>query len=314
MDLIKCFKALSDKTRLRLFSVLQTYELNVNEIVMVVGMIQSGVSRHLKILTEAGLLTSRKEGSFTYFSTHQNEITLSLIQMMKHGKIQDTVFEHDLETAREMIHIRQNRTRRFFKSVAPSWDRLKKEILGELDLNGMILEQIPKSRVVCDLGCGTGQLIELLLNRNSEHRNSKHPNSEQLIGVDSSPEMLDQARKRLAKHNNVELRLGELEHLPVKEHEIDTAILNLVLHYISQPRLVIKEVIRVLKPGGFFILTDFEKHDKEIVKEIMGESWMGFETQDIIDWLTDTGFKVNAVKSKTVNHDLKLQLFTAKKI
>jgi len=85
MELIKCFKALSDKTRLRLFCVLHRYELNVNEIVQVVDMIQSGVSRHLKILMESGLLTSRKDGSYTYYSTVHNDIVPGVVSLVDMG-------------------------------------------------------------------------------------------------------------------------------------------------------------------------------------------------------------------------------------
>lgn len=302
--LIKIFKALSDKTRLRLFNVLRYYELNVNEIVVVVGMIQSGISRHLKILVESGLLTSRKEGSFTYFSSVDNPVTQPLIKLVTQAIESDPVFEHDLESAREMIHIRQNKTRRFFKSVAPRWDRLKKEVLGDLDLNGIILKNMPKCKFISDLGCGTGELIELLVKQAEK----------KMIGIDSSPEMLDQARSRLSDYSRIELRLGELEHLPMKNNEIDAAVMNMVLHYISQPKLAISEVFRALKPGGLFVLTDFEKHDNETIKEIMGESWLGFEQQEVITWLTDAGFTVKTVDSKSVNHNLVINIYTAGKL
>lgn len=301
--MVKCFKALSDKTRLRLFYVLQQYELNVNEIVLVVEMIQSGVSRHLKILLESGLLTSRKDGSFIYYSIAKNQATQSLIHLIAQENLNDPMVEQDLETAKEMIHIRQNRTKRFFKSVAPQWDRLKKEVFGEFDLNGMITRKIKFSGLISDLGCGTGELIEQFALQSCD----------KLIGIDSSPEMLDQARKRLANNQNIELRLGELEHLPMKNKEIDTAIMNMVLHHISQPKSSINEVFRVLKPGGIFILSDFEKHDKEKIKEIMGGSWMGFEKQEIKAWLTEFGFKVMNMDSYKVNYDLIINIFTAKR-
>ncbi len=304
IELIKCFKALSDKTRLRLFWVLQQYELNVNEIVLVVGMIQSGVSRHLKILSESGLLTSRKDGSFTYYCTAKNQITQSLLKLIKPKTLKDPEFEQDLESARAMIHIRQSRTKRFFKSIAPQWDQLKKEVLGELDLNGLIIDLIQTSGIVSDLGCGTGELIEQLAGSSFG----------KLIGIDSSPEMLEQARKKLDKNPRIDLRLGELEHLPMKNKEIDTAVMNMVVHHISQPQLSINEVSRVIKPGGTFILSDFEKHDQEKVKELMGGSWLGFERQDIETWLTESGFNVKNMVSYAVHHNLTVNIFTAQKL
>ncbi|NOX33877.1 MAG: metalloregulator ArsR/SmtB family transcription factor [Deltaproteobacteria bacterium] len=303
MELIKCFKALSDKTRLRLLIVLQQYELNVNEIVLVVDMIQSGVSRHLKILVESGLLTSRRNGSFIYYSAAGNDICNALISLVDKTLEKEEIAGRDLKKAGEMIKIRQNRTKRFFKTVAPQWDRLKKEVLGDFDLNSVIMGKLSFQGKISDLGCGTGELIEKL--------SFKVPNK--LIGIDSSPEMLEQARLRLSGTSNAELRLGELEHLPMKNKEIDAAIMNMVLHHISQPRLPIAEVYRVLKPGGLFVLSDFEKHEKEKIKEIMGGSWLGFEKEKIKTWLLDTGFQIKEVDSYHVNHGLAVNVFTATK-
>ncbi|MBU2452536.1 MAG: metalloregulator ArsR/SmtB family transcription factor, partial [Proteobacteria bacterium] len=184
MELIKCFKALSDKTRLRLLYVLQQYELNVNEIVLVVEMIQSGVSRHLKILMESGLLTSRRDGSFIYYSTAKNDVIKAFISLIDQSLEKQKMIGQDLKKAREMIKIRQNRTKRFFKIVAPQWDRLKKEVFGNFDVNAMIQQKLLFHGSISDLGCGTGELIERLSSNALQ----------KLIGIDSSPEMLEQAR------------------------------------------------------------------------------------------------------------------------
>lgn len=303
MELIKCFKALSDKTRLRLLVVLQKYELNVNEIVMVVDMIQSGVSRHLKILMESGLLTSRRDGSFIYYFAAKNDMVKIFLSLVDQNHDKEGLHSTDLTTAREMIQIRQNKTKRFFKIVAPQWDSLKKDVLGDLDLNSMIQEKVSFHGNISDLGCGTGELMEILADKVSR----------KLIGIDSSPEMLAQARMRLLKNKKAELRLGELERLPMKNREIDTAIMNMVLHHISQPELPIIEVYRVLKPGGIFILSDFEKHDNEKIKEIMGGSWFGFESRKIKTWLKANGFELEAMDSYHVNHGLTVNVFTSRK-
>lgn len=303
MELIKCFKALSDNTRLRLLHVLQQYELNVNEIVLVVDMIQSGVSRHLKILLDSGLLTSRRDGSFTYYSAAKNDTTRALIRLVEKNLDHKEITRRDLEKSREMIKIRQNRTKRFFKNIAPQWDRLKKEVFGNFDLNSMIKEKVVFKGKIADLGCGTGELIESLCRETSD----------QFIGIDYSPEMLEQARLRLSGTSNAELRLGELEHLPMKNEEIDTAIMNMVLHHISQPELPIAEACRVLKPKGFFILSDFQKHDQKNINEIMGGSWFGFEKEKIKLWLTDAGFHFRTMDSYPVNHGLTINVFIAQK-
>ncbi len=309
MELIKCFKALSDKTRLRLLIVLEQYELNVNELVLVVDMIQSGVSRHLKILVESGLLTSRRDGSFMYYAATRNELIKAVVFLVNQSPEQDDILRRDLEKAREMIIIRQDRTKRFFKTVAPQWDRLKREVLGDFDLNARIREKISFQGNVADLGCGTGELIRQLALEGPETLMG----IDKFIGIDSSPEMLDQARLRLSDTHNAELRLGELEHLPMKNREIDTAVMNMVLYHISQPELSIAEAYRVLKPGGIFVLSDFEKHDQEKIKKILGGSWLGFEREKITHWLAAAGFVFKSVETYPVHHQLTINLFLAQK-
>lgn len=283
--------------------ILQHYELNVNEIVQVVDMIQSGVSRHLKILLESGLLKSRKEGSFTYYSAAFDTDVEPLFQMVEKQLSLEKLNQKDLEKSAQMLTIRQDRTKRFFSTVAPQWDRLKREVLGDFDLNAAIKERIQFNGHVSDVGCGTGELIETL------QASTRH----KLIGIDSSPEMLEQARLRLTGVPKTELRLGEAEYLPMKNQEIDTAVMSMVLHHIPQPKRSIAEVYRVIRPGGQFILSDFEKHDNESIKEIIGGEWLGFEKQLIYDWLAQEGFAEPSVESFRVNHGLMINIFIAKK-
>lgn len=303
MELIKSFKALSDKTRLRLLYVLHQYELNVNEIVLVVDMIQSGVSRHLKILEGAGLLTSRRDGSFIYYAGAKNKTIEPLIEIVDKGFEKDPKAMQDLEAAKEMIKIRQNRTKRFFKSIAPQWDKMKQEVFGGFDLNAMVVAKIKTKGRLADLGCGTGELLSLL----------SKDSFKSLIGIDSSPEMLDQARLRLSRTSRTELRLGELEHLPMKDQEIDIAVMNMVLHHISQPQLPIMEVTRVLKSGGQFVLADFETHENENIRQLLGGAWYGFNKNKIQTWLTDAGLHFNTMDSYVVNHGLTINIFQADK-
>ncbi len=304
MELIKSFKALSDKTRIRLLYLLNEYELNVNEIVRVIDMIQSGVSRHLKILVESDLLTFRRDASYIYYTAQKNDTAKTLISLMKKSDELKQVFDEDFKKAGEMIKIRKNRTRNFFKAVAPRWDRLKKEVFGDFDLNAIIKEKIETHGNIADLGCGTGELIELLLQKDSCS----------IVGVDSSPEMLKQARLKVSRGSETDLRLGELEHLPLKSREIDTAIMNMVLHHVSQPELPFSEVYRVLKEKGVFILTDFEKHDNKKIKKIMGGPWSGFKKEKIKIWLKDSRFSIVSIDSYEVNYNLTVNLFVSQKI
>lgn len=308
MELIKQFKALSDPTRLRLMNILDHFELNVNEIVSVVDMIQSGVSRHLRILLEAGLLVSRKEGSYIYYSADKQGAGRGIIDLACSRVEADPLFSKDLVRADQCITLRQNRAKRFFRTVAPQWDRLKKEVLGDFDLN-LLLEdhirahQINGGQMVADLGCGTGEMLSLLLDRGATS----------LIGVDSSPEMLEQARIRLPEQPDLELRLGELENLPMRDLEVDAAVMSMVLYHIYEPEKSIHEVYRVLKPGGIFLLADFLSHTREEIKEIIGGSWLGFKKSQIRTWLSASGFTLKTSEVYPVEKDLSIIFYLAKK-
>lgn len=303
MDIIRQFKALSDPTRLRLLNMLASYELNVNEIVSIVGMIQSGVSRHLKILLEAGLLVSRKEGSFIYYSADRTGDTAELIRFAIERVRETDPYSKDLSSADQSIILRKNRAKRFFRTVAPQWDRLKKEVLGDLDLNSLLEERIKDCRVVADLGCGTGEMLQRLLSRGNAP----------LIGVDASPEMLEQAKIRLPDAQGLELRLGELENLPMRDQEVNGVVMSMVLYHIVEPEKSIREVARVLKPDGIFVLADFSHHDQEKIKELIGGSWLGFTRDQIESWLGSCGLEPMEYQTFPVAKDLEITLYLARK-
>ena len=303
MDIIKQFKALSDPTRLRLLFILEHFELNVNEIVSVVNMVQSGVSRHLKILLEAGLLVSRKDGSFIYYTTCKNGYNRKLIVLACRQLENDPALQDDIARTQQCIMLRKNRSRRFFRTAAPRWDRLKKRVLGDFNPNPVFERHLHKSSIIADLGCGTGEMLSGLIGREKKT----------LIGVDASPEMLEQARLRLPESPNLELRIGELEHLPMREQEADAALMSMVLYHVSEPEKALREVYRVLRPGGVFLLADFLKHNQEQIKDIIGGVWLGFTRQQISGWLDRTGFNLKHVESYPVEKRLTLTFYLAQK-
>ena len=303
MEIIKQFKALSDPTRLRLLFILEHFELNVNEIVSVVSMVQSGVSRHLKILLEAGLLVSRKDGSFMYYVTNQSGNNRKLIMLACSQLEDDPGLQEDLARTRQCITLRKNKSRRFFKTAAPRWDRLKRKVLGDFNPSSVFEPHLGNASVIADLGCGTGEMLAGLLDKGKKS----------LIGVDVSPEMLEQARLRLPESPNLELRIGELEHLPMREQEADAALMSMVLYHVSEPVKAIQEVQRVLKPGGVFLLVDFLKHNQEQIRDIIGGVWLGFTRQQISGWLERTGFNLKHIESYPVGNTLTLTFYLAQK-
>ncbi len=303
MNIIKWFKALNDETRLRLFNLLLHHELNVNEIVRVMGMGQSRISRHLKILWDCGLIVSRRDGTYVYYHALKNKGSDGLIEFIEQEVIEETEFKNDLGSAKTILEERKVKTRHFFSRVAAYWDRLKRDVLGNLDLTAAISNRTMPCNLAVDLGCGTG---ELLLELTEKVKN--------VIGVDNSPEMLKQAEMRLnANGENIQLRLGELEHLPVGSKEADAAFINMVLHHLPTPSEGIHEAGRILKESGRLILADFDKYNMDAVREKFGGPWMGFEKENIENWLHNAGFNISEIDQFPVRMGLIVNLFVCVK-
>ncbi|MBW1985596.1 MAG: metalloregulator ArsR/SmtB family transcription factor [Deltaproteobacteria bacterium] len=304
MELVHYFKALSDKTRLRVFNILTDHELNVNEIVEIMEMGQSRISRHLKILTESGLLTLRQDGLWSFYTAKNDETTKQFAVSIKHSSKSDNELSEDLIRTKQVLKDRQSKTKRFFNQIAGDWDRLKKDILGGIDLTDLILNKVPSCKVTADLGCGTGELLSPLKEK-----------ADVVIGVDSSPKMLDVARKRLKGiQEGIELRLGEMEHLPLRDGELDLAVVNMVLHHVPAPAIGIEEVHRVLKSSGIFILVDFDTHSNEALRKIYGDRWLGFKKREMQRWLTTAGFKTIESAQIKLQKKLKLHMIVSQKI
>jgi ubiquinone/menaquinone biosynthesis C-methylase UbiE len=285
MKAVNYFKALADETRLRLVHLSLHYELNVNEIVAILGMGQSRISRHLKILTDSQLLTFRRDGLWTFYSAASEGEGFNFIQSIKYLFGTNTIFTEDLAEANRVLEKRRLEETRFFDSIAEDWEKLKKEIIGEVNLNSMILEAVPFSNTIVDMGCGTGDLLAPLREK-----------SKQVIGVDKSPKMLTEAKRRFSNDGkNVDLRIGDLEHLPLGNGEADLAVINMVLHHVLNPLKTFQEAFRVLKKGNTFIIVDLLHHHVERMRERYGDRWLGFSITDIKKWLEKSGFSTGNV-------------------
>ena len=188
MDISNYFKVLGDKTRLRLISLLINHELNVNEIVAILGMGQPRVSRHLKVLLDSGLATFRRDGLWVFYSIVVNGEAGQFIKSIKSLLQNDKELMTDLERSKIIIENRAKETVKFFDSIAGDWSRLKETIIGDLDINALIDRYIKKCGLAVDIGCGNGDLIPYLLTF-----------AEKVVGVDRSQRMLEQAKKLIAE-------------------------------------------------------------------------------------------------------------------
>lgn len=295
------FKALADETRLRLLNVLCRHELNVNELVLILEMGQSRISRHLKILSASGLLVWRREGLWVFYSAPQDGPARAFLDAVLPFIVDDPALKADLDMAAGMIEERAHKTRQFFNAIAEDWDKLSREVLGGFDLAGAVVDHMPECRVAVDLGCGTGNVLHGMLERAGS-----------VIGVDGSPRMLELARRRFAAvGNRVSLRIGDLSHLPLRDGEADFASLNMVLHHIPQPVEVLREIRRALRPSGLLVLTDFNRHNDDRMRAEYGDHWLGFDRDTLHGHLARAGFVVKHSGLAPVERSLSLHIVVA---
>ncbi len=302
MPLLTWFKALADPTRLRILNLTLSRELNVQELMEVLSMGQSRVSRHLRILTDGGLLSCRRDGLWAFYQAPADGAGRRFLDTVAPLLAGEAPLERDRERAARLAAAGRGRSRRFFDALAPEWDRRKAELLGSSELEKEVLARLPSCGVAADLGCGTGSLLPGLAARAAA-----------VIGVDSSPRMLELARRACAAAGGkVDLRLGELEHLPLREGEAEAAVLNLVLHHLRLPVEGLREAHRVLRPGGTLVVADLNRHQDLELAERFGDRWPGFAAGELEGWLAEAGFRIVKSGGLPLARGLAARIITAR--
>src|SRR5688572_30001420 len=259
--------ALSDPTRSRLLHVLEGRELTVTELCAVLQLPQSTVSRHLKILSDDGWVSSRADGTSRYYRLEAglDQAAKQLWTIVRGQVAESAAGRHDARRVDGVLSERRARSQEYFSSVAGQWDAVRADLFGERSPLVGALAFLDSSWLVADLGCGTGPLTATLA-----------PFVRGVVGVDASGAMLAAASRRLDGVTNVDLRQGELESLPLAAGEVDAAVMSLVLHYIAEPARALGEAGRVVRPGGRFLVIDMMPHDREEYRQQMGHVWQGF--------------------------------------
>lgn len=275
--------SLADSTRSRILLLLDGHELTVSELCGILQLPQSTVSRHLKALADASWVSARAEGTSHLYTMVRDGLDAparrlwSLVREQVGGTSAAAQDQRRLAAA---LAERRTTSQAFFSSSAGQWDRLRDELFGDRFHLAALAALADGGWTVGDLGCGTGQVAAALA-----------PFVARVIAVDGSAAMLQAAKKRLQGVDNVELRRGDLESLPIDDGRLDAATLMLVLHHVPEPERALAEAARVLGPGGRALIVDMQPHERENYRGQMGHVWLGFGDEPMRRLLAEAGFE-----------------------
>lgn len=275
---VSMLNAASDPTRLRILLTLIEGELAVSELARILGQSQPRVSRHTKVLTEAGLLDRRNEGAWVFYACASDEKAKAVIQSCLH-----LVGENDPQRCSDratLADIRAERARlaeAYFSSVADKWDEMRLSLFSQNAVEAAILElagQGPFDLVV-DLGTGAGRMLELFADRSST-----------LEGVDLNIKMLAVARSRLRSAGiaHAQVRQGDITAPLSTGRRADIVLLHQVLHYLDDPERAFAQALRIVSPNGAIIIVDFAPHDREDLRVGHAHRRLGVSRSDIAAW------------------------------
>jgi len=284
-QLLSGLRAVGEPTRLRLAALCAHGELSVSELTQILGQSQPRVSRHLKLLVDAGLLERFREGAAVYYRiadrTEQAYLARTIVDLLPED---DSELNRDLLRLDQVKQKRADMARAYFSENAARWGEIRALHVPEPELEKEFLKVIGKDQIedFLDIGTGTGRILELLAAR-----------IERGMGIDVSSEMLTVARTNLENANlrNVHVRQGDMYNIPVEDSSVDVATLHLVLHYSDNPAMVIEEATRVLRPNGRLIIVDFETHHEEQLRQEHKHHRLGFDDDEISNWLEGCGLQ-----------------------
>ena len=284
--LLAGLRAAGEPTRLRLLALCAHGELSVTELTQILGLSQPRISRHLKLLVEAGLLERFREGTLVFYRISEGSEDAYLARTLV-----DLLPANDSELNRDLNRLEQIRTRRaevakqYFRENAVSWRQIRAMHVPEAELEKAFMEIVGNKKFenYLDIGTGTGRIPELLATQ-----------VERGVGIDSSTEMLALARTTLEQSGirHFHVRKGDMYSLPVDDASIDLATLHLVLHYSMDPSPVIAEACRTLKPGGKLVIVDFAPHEEEHLRSEHQHQRLGFTDKEIRSILKACEMKV----------------------
>ena len=287
---LRGLRSAAEPTRLRILALCARGDLTVSELTTILGQSQPRVSRHLKLLVEAGLLQRFREGTWAYYRlserTPEEGLARTLLTMIP---TDDGTLTRDQERLDEIKKARAAVAGEFFRQNATQWDRIRKMYINDLEVERALQALIPESDVgdLLDVGTGTGRILEIF--GNSINRG---------VGIDLSREMLAIARVNLEKRglSNCHVRYGDMNQLPFGNETFDAVTFHLALHYAEDPADAIREAARYLDVGGRMIIVDFARHGEKSLQTEHAHRWLGFDDDDINDWFAAAGLAIRTVK------------------
>ena len=282
-ELLLALRAAGEPTRLRILAVLARSELTVSELCRVLGQTQPRVSRHLRLLCEAGLLARHSQGTRAFYRPESTGRAREL-----YDAVQPLIDPDDPSLARDLARLATIRGERaaeaaeYFERVAHDWDRMRELHVADTEVEAAMLAAAPDVRVrnLLDVGTGTGRVLEIFADR-IDHG----------LGLDLSKQMLNVARSRLDQlgHRHCAVRQGNVYDLPLDAGSMDVAVLHHVLHFLDDPAAAIGEVARTLRPDGRLVIVDFAPHNYESMRSDHAHHWLGFGDDEVKSWCAEAG-------------------------
>jgi ubiquinone/menaquinone biosynthesis C-methylase UbiE/DNA-binding transcriptional ArsR family regulator len=279
-------KAAGEATRLRVLVLLAEAELTVTDLKQILRQSQPRISRHLKLLVEAGLIERFREGSWAFFRLAENSPTAELARaLIARLDASDPIMVRDRERLAAVRQARAAAAQDYFRAHAAEWDRIRKLHVADTAVEDAIVEALAERpfRTLLDLGTGTGRMLELF-----------GPKIDRGLGIDLSLDMLNVARARIERAGlkNCSVRQGDIYDLALPANSFDTVVIHQVLHFLDDGARAIREAARVLEPAGRLLVVDFAPHDLEFLREEHAHRRLGFSPETVAQWMSAAGLEM----------------------
>ena len=283
-SVVTILKAAAEPTRLRILLLLAVSELNVKDLTRILGQSQPRISRHLKLLAEAGLIERTREGSWAYFQLVVAGPAGALARrLLESVDLADAQLQRDRNRAEAVKREREAAAQTYFESHAAQWDEIRSLHVTESAVETAMRAALGAGpfRHFVDAGTGTGRVLQLFADR-----------FERGTGIDINHAMLAYARAKLTAAGvaHARVRHGDLE-----DGSADAVVVHQVLHFLSDPAQAIREAARILEPGGRLLIVDFAPHELEFLRESQAHERLGFPPAQVELWLQESGLKVLSV-------------------